>query len=90
VYSIIQSSRSEGIEVYAQKFSAMFQKVCSQPYQALDHRKPEFDRDYVEFKASVEKTEEELRLFMSNCLSEVPNVFEALRLLDRFVRLLQF
>ncbi|PSN47670.1 Dynein heavy chain 8 [Blattella germanica] len=87
LYSILQSSRIEGIDVYANKFTAMFTTISTKEYQALDHRKPEFDSDYLIFKNNVSETENELREFMNQCLTQVPNIYEALRLLQRFDKL---
>nr|CAD7194915.1 unnamed protein product [Timema douglasi] len=82
-YSILQSSRIEGIELYSVKFAQMFKKILTKKYDVLNHRNRDFDSDYVEFKRTVSNIEAELRSFLSDCLARVPNIYEALRLLAR-------
>ncbi|XP_024940596.1 dynein heavy chain 8, axonemal [Cephus cinctus] len=87
MYSILHSSTIEGIDVFAQKFSGFFQKIATQSYDPLDHRKPYFDSDYDEFKKSVMEAEMELRNFFFKTVSMVPDIVEALRLVNRFQKL---
>lgn len=83
MYSILHSSTIEGISTYAQKYTDHFKKISSQKYDPLDHRKPYFDVDYDEFKKSVAETDAELRMFLNNCVSLVPNITQSLNLLAR-------
>ncbi|CAG2056143.1 unnamed protein product, partial [Timema podura] len=86
-YSILQSSKIEGIELYSVKFAQMFKKILTKKYDVLNHRNRDFDSDYVDFKRTVSNIEAELRNFLSDCLARVPNIYEALRLLARFEKL---
>lgn len=82
-YSILHCSAVQGIDVFANKFLSFFQDISSQNYDPLDHRKPYFDTDYEEFMKSVAETETELRNFFYKCVSETPNITEALRVVAR-------
>lgn len=82
-YSILHSSTIEGIDAFAQKFTSFFEKISSQKYDPLDHRKPYFDPDYEEFKRNVAETEIELRNFFVKTVSVVPNIDSALQLVAR-------
>ena len=65
-------------------FTGFFEKIASQKYDPLDHRKPYFEHDYAEFKKNVAQTEEELRLFFFRTVSEVPTISHALQLVARY------
>lgn len=84
-YSILQSSRLEGIEVYVRKFNKYFNDIATKPYDALSHRKPYFDADYEVFKHQVNNWEGELRNYLGETVAMMPNVTEALRILSRYV-----
>ncbi|XP_049799902.1 dynein axonemal heavy chain 8-like [Schistocerca nitens] len=86
-YSILKSSKIEGIDQFAKKFDQMYEKVRYQKYDPLEHRKPDFDIDYSTFKESVLETEEELRQFLEALLSETPDVRQSLLVLARFEKL---
>ncbi|XP_026672559.1 dynein heavy chain 8, axonemal-like [Ceratina calcarata] len=62
-------------------------KISSHDYDPLNHRKPYFDTDYDIYKKNVEETEVELRNFFYKCVSETPNIAEALRVVTRFQKL---
>ncbi|KAK0165144.1 hypothetical protein PV328_003692, partial [Microctonus aethiopoides] len=86
-HSILISSTIEGIDTFTKKFMSFFQKITTQQYDPLNHRNPEFDVDYDEFKKNVAETEFELREFFFRSISLVPNIDEALRLVLRFQKL---
>ena len=50
VYSGLQTCVIEGIEVLSNKFQNIFLSIKKKQYDVLDHRKPEFDRDYDEYQ----------------------------------------
>ncbi|XP_071450018.1 dynein axonemal heavy chain 8 [Hetaerina americana] len=86
-YSVLKSSRIEGIEVFAKRFSDMETSISNKHYDVLDHRKPLFDQDYQEMKRSIGEIEKDLRNFMEYHVSLMPDVHEALRILSRFEKL---
>lgn len=83
-YLILYNSAIQGIDVFANKFSSFFQDISSLDYDPLNHRKPFFDIDYDKYKKNVEETEVELRSFFYKCVSETPNITEALRVVARY------
>ncbi|XP_068084800.1 dynein axonemal heavy chain 8 [Anabrus simplex] len=87
LYSILESSKIEGIHDYAVKFNNVFLRIATRKYESLEHRKPDFDDDYLEFKRLISDTEMELYEFMNQCLTATPNIYEYLRLLARFEKL---
>lgn len=82
-YSILQNSKVEGIDVFAEKFKQFFTKISSQKYDALNHRLDYFDKDYAEFKQNVVDTAWELEEFVGTSLEKMTNVDNVLRLLKR-------
>jgi len=50
VYSGLQTCVIEGIDALSNKFQNIFLSIKKKQYDVLDHRKPEFDRDYDEYQ----------------------------------------
>nr|XP_031825788.1 dynein heavy chain 8, axonemal [Nomia melanderi] len=69
------------------KFNTFKNRIIKVNYDPLDHRKPYFDTDYNKFKKNVAQTETDLRIFFYKCVSEAPNITEALRVVARFQKL---
>ncbi|XP_026831330.1 dynein heavy chain 8, axonemal [Ooceraea biroi] len=74
-------------EMYVFGKFGTFKTRIIKTYDPLDHRKPYFDADYDEFKKNIAETDLELRTFFHNCVSLVPNITQALWLIDRFQKL---
>lgn len=83
-YSILESSKLEGIHTYTAKFKDIFRIISSRTYDALNHRKPDFDHDYDIFKESIAEAEAELREFKEQTLNEAPNLQIRLMLIKRW------
>lgn len=83
-YLLLYNSAIEKIDVFANKFSSFFYDITSKDYDPLNHRKPYFDSDYEQYKKNVAETIIELRNFFYNCVSETPNIAEALRVVARY------
>ncbi|XP_044745141.1 dynein axonemal heavy chain 8-like [Coccinella septempunctata] len=86
-YSILESSVIEGIDEFAIKFKEFFKTISSKKYDVLNHRLPDFDKDYIEYKQNVADTEWLLEEFVGICLSKMQDVDNVLRLLKRFEKL---
>lgn len=89
-YLLLFNSAIEKIDVFANKFSSFFYDITSKDYDPLNHRKPYFDSDYDQYKKNVSETIVELRNFFYNCVSETPNITEALRVVARYYSLYHF
>jgi len=83
MYSIVQSSTIEGIDAYAQKYTNAFKTISMQPYDPLDHRKPYFEVDYDKYMDNVAQIDMELKTFFYNFVSHMPNITQALWLIER-------
>ena len=49
-YETLSLSRIEGIETFNARFGLLVSTLKKKPYDPLEHRKPDFDVDYQEFK----------------------------------------
>lgn len=50
---MLSESKIEGIEAIANRFQHMYSALKKKPYDPLDHRKPEFESDFAEFKRQI-------------------------------------
>lgn len=75
----------EGIDVHAKKFSNIYNKISSIQHDPLDHRKADFDKDYDEFKKTIEEAQIQLGEFFSTAISKENDIINALYLLKRFL-----
>lgn len=86
-YFSLTLSKLEGVEPMAGKYSFIVTTIRKKPYDPLDHRKPDFDMDFEEFRSSVTDLHTQLQLFMDQCFDHIPSTERALRLLQRFEHL---
>lgn len=64
-YSVLSESKIEGIETISNRFQHMYSALKKKPYDPLDHRKPDFEADFSEFKRQV--TDFEVRVNDFHC-----------------------
>lgn len=57
IYNILHVSKIEGIDVLAARFDNIYKNMQKKNYDALDHRKTDFDYDFKEFKERIEELE---------------------------------
>ncbi|KPJ08753.1 Dynein heavy chain 8, axonemal [Papilio machaon] len=86
-YYVLNKTTLEGIEEYASNFNKLFKTISSKTYDALDHRRPDFDKDYKTYKDAVANQELLLENFMINSVNLCPTTEIALNLLKRFEKL---
>ncbi|XP_049886262.1 dynein axonemal heavy chain 8 [Pectinophora gossypiella] len=86
-YYVLNKTTLEGIEEYATNFNKLFKQISSKTYDALDHRRPDFDKDYKIYKDNVANQELLLENFMINSVNLCPTTEIALLLLKRFEKL---
>ncbi|KAJ8736206.1 hypothetical protein PYW08_006862 [Mythimna loreyi] len=86
-YYVLNKSSLEGIEEYAVTFNKLFITISTKTYDALDHRRPDFDKDYKIYKDAVANQELLLENYMISCVKKCPTTEIALHLLTRFSKL---
>ncbi|XP_041975311.1 dynein axonemal heavy chain 8 [Aricia agestis] len=83
-YYVLNKTTIEGIEEFAATFNKLFKTISSKTYDALDHRRPDFDKDYKIYKDAVATQELQLENFMISSVNKCPTTEIALHLLARF------
>ncbi|XP_028156116.1 dynein heavy chain 8, axonemal [Ostrinia furnacalis] len=86
-YYVLNKTTLEGIEEYAANFNKLFKQISSKTYDAMDHRRPDFDKDYKIYKDGVATQELLLENFMITSVNKCPTTEIALHLLLRFEKL---
>ena len=61
----------------------MFQSISSKSYDPLDHRRPEFDADYADFKKQQAETEQGLYKFLRSEVTRCTSIHDVLVVLSR-------
>ncbi|CAK1540075.1 unnamed protein product [Leptosia nina] len=87
IYYVLNKTTLEGIEEYAANFNKFFKTISSKTYDGLDHRRPDFDKDYKIYKDAVATQEILLENFMISSVNKCPTTEIALNLLKRFQKL---
>ncbi|CAF3453426.1 unnamed protein product, partial [Rotaria sp. Silwood2] len=62
----LQNIRVEGLEPIVVKYRSVVDAIKKKSYDLLDHRKPDFDNDYNEFKSQIEYIQAQLQLFIDS------------------------
>ena len=57
IYTVLQISSIEGIEVLASRFKNIYKNMEKKGYDALDHRKIDFDYDFEDFRTQMGELE---------------------------------
>lgn len=70
-YYVLNKTTLEGIEEYAANFNKLFKQISSKTYDAMDHRRPDFDKDYKIYKDAVATQELLLENFMISVNNEL-------------------
>ena len=52
-FSVLSESKIEGIETISNRFQHMYSALKKKPYDPLDHRKPDFEADFFEFRRQI-------------------------------------
>lgn len=86
-HSVLHVSKIEGIDVLAARFDNIYKNLLVKPYDPLDHRKTDFDHDFIKFKQDMEDLELQLQMFMDNCFEKMTGIIQSLQLLERFEKL---
>ncbi|XP_040521760.1 dynein axonemal heavy chain 5 isoform X2 [Gallus gallus] len=77
----LQRVKIEGIEEINTHFQTIATNTKSKKYDVLDHRKKEFDKDYLEFKNQIATLYESIQEFVDSCFEKTLTTEQMLRLL---------
>ncbi|XP_033984034.1 dynein heavy chain 5, axonemal isoform X2 [Trematomus bernacchii] len=87
IYSALQDSKIEGLEIMATRFQAIVLNMKKKHYSFLDQRRTDFDVDYEEFCKSTSELHNQLKSFMDSTFEKIQNTERALSVLKKFERL---
>ena len=62
-YSVLSESKIEGIENISNRFQHTYSTLKKKPYDPLDHRKPDFEADFFEFRRLISDLEVRKNVF---------------------------
>ncbi|XP_071043887.1 dynein axonemal heavy chain 5-like [Parasteatoda tepidariorum] len=83
-YSVLNTCCIEGIEAHSGKFNSLVGALKGKPHDLLDHRKTEFDTDYLEFKKQIQELNKNLQEFINKQFETIPIVHRSILHLKRF------
>ncbi|XP_029442962.1 dynein heavy chain 5, axonemal-like [Rhinatrema bivittatum] len=84
--SDLQNIRTEGIEKLSIRYQTIVTNTKSKTYDILNHRKQEFDKDYLEFKKQIEGLYQLLQAFVDSWFAKPLTTEQILGLLMKFER----
>nr|XP_006825999.1 PREDICTED: dynein heavy chain 5, axonemal [Saccoglossus kowalevskii] len=77
----------EGIESISVRFQGIVQTYKKKNYDILDHRKGEFDQDYMEFRSQIDSLQNQLQNFVDSWFEKTLSTEKALELLSKFEKI---
>ncbi|CAF1413331.1 unnamed protein product, partial [Adineta ricciae] len=80
----LQNIRVEGLEPIVVKYRSVVDAIKKKNYDILDHRKPDFDTDYNEFKSQIEYIQAQLQMFIDSWFRKSYTVEQSLLFLNKF------
>ncbi|XP_021242639.1 dynein heavy chain 5, axonemal-like isoform X7 [Numida meleagris] len=83
----LQRIKIEGIEEISTHYQTIATNTKSKKYDVLDHRKKEFDKDYLEFKNQIATLYESIQEFVDSCFEKTVTTEQMLRLLMKLERI---
>ena len=64
--SSLNTVKLEGLEPITVKYKSIVENIKKKSYDVLDHRKPEFENDYIEFKSQIEFLQQQLQSYIDS------------------------
>ncbi|XP_076826623.1 dynein axonemal heavy chain 5 [Brachyhypopomus gauderio] len=82
--SALHLIKVDGIEKIHVRYQAIITSIKSKSYNMLDHRKTEFNRDYMEFKAQIQGLYQSLHTLMDTFFQQALSTEQLMDLLSKF------
>ncbi|XP_074645893.1 dynein axonemal heavy chain 5-like [Tubulanus polymorphus] len=86
-YSGVVDLKIEGIETLVVRYKTVVEATKKKTYDILDHRKSEFDVDYLDFRRQFENLHSQIQTFMDSWFEKPLSTDKALALLDKFQKI---
>ncbi|XP_072364820.1 dynein axonemal heavy chain 5 [Scyliorhinus torazame] len=84
--SDLQNVKMEGFDKLYVRYQTIINTTKSKTYDVLDHRKQEFDNDYLEFKCQMDGLYQSMQAFMDSWFEQSLTTERMFDLLGKFVR----
>ncbi|GCC35016.1 hypothetical protein chiPu_0013494 [Chiloscyllium punctatum] len=85
--SDLQHVKMEGFDKIYVRYQTIINSTKSKTYDVLDHRKQEFDNDYMEFKCQIDGLYQSMQTFMDSWFEQSLTTERMLDLLGKFLRI---
>ncbi|XP_002666734.3 dynein axonemal heavy chain 5 [Danio rerio] len=83
-FSVLQFMKFEGVEKIYMRYQNIVSTIKSKTYNVLDHRKLEFDNDYIEFRNQIQVLYQSVDALIDTWLQRPLTTEQVLELLSRF------
>ncbi|KAI9206840.1 dynein heavy chain and region D6 of dynein motor-domain-containing protein [Polychytrium aggregatum] len=83
-FSLLEKLGIEGMDLTIKRFSNIMMQMQRKPYDILDHRKMEYDSDYVSFKKQISDLEASIQEFIDRSFEHITSTEQSLSLLRKF------
>ncbi|XP_034335195.2 dynein axonemal heavy chain 5 isoform X1 [Magallana gigas] len=84
MFSSLHTVKIEGIDTIAVKYKTIVDATKKKNYNILDHRKTEYDVDYIEFRSQIDALRANIQNFMDSWFSRSLTTEKAVELLTKF------
>ena len=88
-FSNLATHKIEGMEGLIESFWGIVNELRVKPYDILDYEQSQFDRDILEFNASIQELETSLQGFLNASFENITSTEQALGMLKQFQAILQ-
>ncbi|ELU05307.1 hypothetical protein CAPTEDRAFT_162628 [Capitella teleta] len=82
-YANIGNVRIEGIDTIAVRYKTIVEATKKKNYDILDHRKGEFDTDYLEFRSQFDSLQMQIQSFVDSWFERSLSTEQAIELLNK-------
>ena len=84
MFSGLGDIKIEGVDIIANKYKTIVDSTKKKNYNLLDHRKGDFDSDYLEFRSQIETLRQMIQNFMDTWFSRSLTTEKSVELLSKF------
>ena len=87
IFSSLKKCHIEGIDSINSNFDSIVESIKRKPYDILDHRRTDFNNDFLDFKRDIDNLQGLLCNFMDNCFDKATTTEQVYVLINRFKKL---
>jgi len=84
MYKFVHESHIDGIEIISLRLTNLYRNILKKSYDPLEFRQPDFDKDFITIRSSLDEIQKALEAFMDKAIENCPTAMHCLQLLERF------